>query len=326
MTVARALAASLLAAYILATGAASAQTYPSNPITLVAPFPPGGATDTIARIMQDSMSQSLGQQIIIENVGGAGGSIGAARAARAAPDGYTLLLHNPAIAVAMTFYAKPGFDTERDFVAIGPVNIAVTTVVGSPLLPPSSMAELVRWMRQPGQNAKVAHAGVGSFAHLCGVLFAQEVGATVTQVPYRGAGPALNDLLAGHADLGCQAAAVAGPLIKAGKLKGYAILGKSGLAGLPDIPTTAEAGYTKLDLGFWHILFAPAGTPRPVVDRLNAALRHAFADAKVRKAFDEGGMELYPPDQQTPEAAAALVKHEIKLWGDVIRANNITTQ
>ena len=326
MTVARALAASLLAAYTLATGAASAQTYPSNPITLVAPFPPGGATDTIARIMQDSMSQSLGQQIIIENVGGAGGSIGAARAARAAPDGYTLLLHNPAIAVAMTFYAKPGFDTEKDFVAIGPVNIAVTTVVGSPILPPGSMAELVRWMKQPGQNAKVAHAGVGSFAHLCGVLFAQEVGATVTQVPYRGAGPALNDLLAGHADLGCQAAAVAGPLIKAGKLKGYAILGKSRLAGLPDVPTTAEAGYTKLDLGFWHILFAPAGTPRSIVDWLNAALRHAFADAKVRKAFDEGGMELYPPDQQTPEAAAALIKHEIKLWGDVIRANNITTQ
>src|SRR5262249_15152794 len=167
---------------------------------------------------------------------------------------------------------------------------------------------------------------VGSFAHLCGVLFAQEVGATVTQVPYRGAGPALNDLLAGHADLGCQSAATAGPLIKAGKLKGYAILRQTPLARLPDLPTTAEAGYQKLYLGFWHILFAPAGTPRPIVDRLNAALHHAFADANVRKAFDEGGMELYAPDQQTPEAAAALLKHEIKLWGDVIRANHISTQ
>jgi tripartite-type tricarboxylate transporter receptor subunit TctC len=320
---ARMLAASLIAAYILAAGAASAQPYPSHPITLVAPFPPGGATDTIARIMQDSMSQSLGQQIVIENVGGAGGSIGAARAA---PDGYTVLLHNPAVAIAVTLYAKPGFDTEKDFVTIGPVNIAATTVVGSPMLPPSTMAELVRWMKEPGQNAKIAHAGVGSFAHLCGVLFAQEVGATVTQVPYRGAGPALNDLLAGHADLSCQSAAVAGPLIKAGKLKGYAILGKSRFAGLPDVPTTAEAGYKKLDLGFWHILFSPAGAPRPIVDRLNAALRHALADATVRKTFDEGGMELFPPDQQTPEAASALLKREIKLWGDVIRANNISTQ
>ena len=319
-------AASLIAAYILAAGAASAQPYPSHPITLVAPFPPGGATDTIARIMQDSMSQSLGQQIVIENVGGAGGSIGAARAARAAPDGYTVLLHNPAVAIAVTLYAKPGFDIEKDFVTIGPVNIAATTVVGSPMLPPSTMAELVRWMKEPGQNAKIAHAGVGSFAHLCGVLFAQEVGATVTQLPYRGAGPALNDLVAGHADLSCQAAAVAGPLTRAGKLKGYAILGKSRLAGLPDVPTTAEAGYTKLDLGFWHILFAPAGTPRPIVDRLNTALRHALADATVRKTFDEGGMELFPPDQQTPEAASALLKREIKLWGDVIRANNISAQ
>ena len=322
----RALAALVLAASILAAETSSAQAYPSHPITLVAPFPPGGATDTIARIMQDSMSKSLGQQIIIENVGGAGGSIGAARAARAAPDGYTVLLHNPAVAIAMTLYAKPGFDTEKDFIAIGPVNVAATTVVGSPMLPPNTMAELVRWLKEPGQNAKVAHAGVGSFAHLCGMLFAQEIGATVTQVPYRGAGPALNDLLAGHADLGCQAAAVVGPLIKASKLKGYAILGKSRFSGLPDVPTTAEAGYKKLDLGFWHILFAPAGTPGPIVDRLNAALRHALADATVRKTFDEGGMELFPPDQQTPEAASPLLKREIKLWGDVIRANNIAAQ
>src|SRR5215813_10867231 len=298
----RPLTALVLAASILAAETNSAQTYPSHPITLVAPFPPGGATDTIARIMQDSMSKSLGQQIIIENVGGAGGSIGAARAARAAPDGYTVLLHNPAVAIAMTLYAKPGFDTEKDFAAIRNLRNRRTDLLGE------------------------QHAGVGSFAHLCGMLFAQEIGATVTQVPYRGAGPALNDLLAGHADLGCQAAAVVGPLIKASKLKGYAILGKSRFSGLPDVPTTAEAGYKKLDLGFWHILFAPAGTPGPIVDRLNAALRHALADATVHKTFDEGGMELFPPDQQTPEAASSLLKREIKLWGDVIRANNIAAQ
>ena len=179
-------------------------------------------------------------------------------------------------------------------------------------------------MKTPGQNVKVAHAGVGSFGHLAGVLVAQELGATVTQVPYRGAGPALNDLLAGEVDLSSQSAVQSGPLVKAGKLKAYAIIGRSRFAGLPDLPTMGELGYKKLDLDFWHMLLAPAGTPRPIIDRLNAALRHALADAKVKKIFAEGGMDLFPPGQETPEAASTLLKSEIKLWGDVIRANNIT--
>jgi len=320
------LAAAFLAACILATGAASAQTYPSRPITLVVPYPPGGATDAIARIMQDSMSQALGQQIVIENIGGAGGMIAAGRAARAAPDGYTVLLHQVALAAGMTLYPNLAFDAEKDFVTIGPVNTAATTIAARPTLPPNTMAELVRWMKEPGQNAKIAHAGVGSFGHLCGVLFAQEVGAKADQIPYRGAGPALNDLLAGHADLGCQSAVVAAALIKAGKLKAYGIVAKTRFDGLPDLPTLGEAGYKKLDLDFWHMLFAPAGTPRPVVDRLNAALRHAFSDAKVTETFAKSGMDLYPAGEWTPDAGAALLKSEIKLWGDVIRANNISAQ
>jgi tripartite-type tricarboxylate transporter receptor subunit TctC len=326
MIFARALAAPFFAACILATGVASAQTYPSRPVTLVVPYPPGGATDAIARIMQDGMSQSLGQRIVIENIGGAGGMIAAGRAARAAPDGYTVLLHQVALAAGMTLYPNPGFDAEKDFVTIGPVNTAATTVAARPTLPPNTMAELVRWMKEPGQNAKIAHAGVGSFGHLCGVLFAQEVGAKVDQIPYRGAGPALNDLLAGHADLGCQSAAAAEALIKAGKLKAYGILAKTRYDGLPDLPTMGEAGYKKLDLDFWHMLFAPAATPRPVVDRLNAALRHALSDAKVIETFAKSGMDLYPASEWTPEAGAALLKREIKLWGDVIRANNISAQ
>jgi tripartite-type tricarboxylate transporter receptor subunit TctC len=315
-----------LAACILATGSAAAQTYPTRPITLVVPYPPGGATDAIARIMQDSMSQSLGQQIVIENIGGAGGMIAAGRAARAAPDGYTVLLHQVALAAAMTLYPNLAFDAEKDFVTIGPVNTAATTIAARPTLPPNTMTELVRWMKEPGQNAKMAHAGAGSFGHLCGVLFAQEVGAKVDQIPYRGAGPALNDLMAGHADLSCQSAAAAGPLIKAGKLKAYGILAKTRFDGLPDLPTLGEVGYKKLDLDFWHMLFAPAGTPRPVVDRLNAALRHALSDAKVTDTFAKSGMDLYPVNEWTPEAGAALLKGGIKLWGDVIRANNITAQ
>jgi tripartite-type tricarboxylate transporter receptor subunit TctC len=326
MIFARALAALFLAACILGTGAASAQTYPSRPITLVVPYPPGGATDAIARIMQDSMSQSLGQQMVVENIGGAGGMIAAARAARAAPDGYTVLLHQVAMAAGVTLYSNLTFDAEKDFVTIGLVNTAASTVAARPTLPPNNIGELMRWMKESGQNTKIPHPGVGSFGHLAGVLLAQEIGGTVTHIPYRGAGPALNDLLAGHVDLSSQSAVVAGPLVKAGKLKAYAIIGRSRFAGLPDLPTMGEVGYKKLDLDFWHMLFAPAGTPRPIVDRLNAALRHAFADARVRKTFEEGGMDLFPPDQQTPEAASALLKSELKLWGDVIRANNISAQ
>jgi tripartite-type tricarboxylate transporter receptor subunit TctC len=326
MIFARALAALFLAACILGTGAASAQTYPSRPITLVVPYPPGGATDAIARIVQDSMSQSLGQQMVVENIGGAGGMIAAARAARAAPDGYTVLLHQVAMAAGVTLYSNLTFDAEKDFVTIGLVNTAASTVAARLTLPPNNIGELVRWMKEPGQNTKIPHPGVGSFGHLAGVLLAQEIGGTVTHIPYRGAGPALNDLLAGHVDLSSQSAVVAGPLVKAGKLKAYAIIGRSRFAGLPDLPTMGEVGYKKLDLDFWHMLFAPAGTPRPIVDRLNAALRHAFADARVRKTFEEGGMDLFPPDQQTPEAASALLKSELKLWGDVIRANNISAQ
>jgi tripartite-type tricarboxylate transporter receptor subunit TctC len=326
MIFARALAAPFLAACILASGAASAQTYPSRPITLVVPYPPGGATDAIARIIQDSMSQSLGQQLVIENIGGAGGMIAAGRAARAAPDGYTVLLHQVALAAGMTLYPKLAFSAEKDFVAIGLINTAASTVAARPTLPPNNIAELVEWMKAPGRNTKIAHPGVGSFGHLAGVLVAQEIGATVTQVPYRGAGPALNDLLAGVADLSSISAVVAAPLIKAGKIKAYAIIGRTRFAGLPDLPTMGEVGYKKLDLDFWHMLLAPVGTPRPIVDRLNAALHQALAAARVRMTFAEGGMDLFPPEQETPEAAAALLESEIKRWGDVIRANNISAQ
>jgi tripartite-type tricarboxylate transporter receptor subunit TctC len=319
-------AAALLAASILPSGTASAQTYPSRPITLIVPYPPGGATDAIARIIQDGMSQSLGQQIVVDNIGGAGGMIAAARAARAAPDGYTVLLHQVALAAGMTLYPNLGFDAEKDFITVGLINNAASTLAARPTLPPNNIAELVRWMKEPGQNAKIAHPGVGSFGHLAGVLVAEEIGASVTQVPYRGAGPALNDLLASVADLSSISAVVAGPLVRAGKIKAYAIIGRTRFAGLPELPTMGEVGYKKLDLDFWHMLLVPAGTPRPIVERLNAALRHALADAKVRKTFADGGMDMFPADEQTPEAASALLKREIKLWGDVIRANHIAGQ
>ena len=319
-------AIALATAIAASSGTASAQAYPNRPITLVVPFAAGGATDAIARILTDALSHDLGQQIVIETVGGAGGMIGAARVARAAPDGYTILLHQVGLAAGMTLYPNPSFDAEKDLTGIGIVNTSASTITARKTLPPGNMAELVKWMKEPGQNAKVAHAGVGSFGHLCGVLFVNEVGAKADQIPYRGGGPALNDLVAGHADLSCLSAAVVAPQVQGGNLKVYGIVDKKRYAGLPNTPTMGEAGYKNMDLVFWHILFAPAGTPRSIVDRLNAALRHALADAKVKEAFDKNAMDLYPADQETPEIATTMLKSEIKRWGDVIRANKITAQ
>jgi tripartite-type tricarboxylate transporter receptor subunit TctC len=326
MVVARALAAALVAACLSAAGTASAQTYPDHPITMQVAFPPGGADDAIARIIQDPLQRALGQPIVIENLGGAGGMIAAAKAARADPDGYTILMHQDALAAGMTLYPDHSFDAVKDFIPIGLINTAATTLAGRPSLPPNTFDELLRWMKEPGQNIKVGHPGVGSFGHLADVLIMQELGVKVTQVPYRGAGPALVDLLAGQVDLSNISAVVAGPLVNAGKLKAYAIVGRKPFAGLPNLKTFGQLGYKKLDIDFWHMLLAPAGTPRPIVDKLNAALRTALADAKVRKLFADGGMDEYPADEETPEAASALLAREIKLWAEVIRTNHIGGQ
>ena len=316
----------VVAAFALLSGAAAAQTYPDHPITLIVPFPPGGATDAIARIIQEPMQKSLGQPIVIENIGGAGGMIAADKAARATPDGYTFLIHQVALAAGMSMYSNLNFDAEKSFVTIGLINTAASTLAGRPTLPANNFAELLKWMKAPGQNVKIGHPGVGSFGHLAEVLIFQELGVKVTQVPYRGAGPALVDLLSGEVDLESQSAVVSGPLVKSGKLKAFAVIGRNRFAGLPDLPTMGELGYKKLDIDFWHMLLAPAGTPRPIVDKLNTALHAALTDARVQKTFADGGMDEYPAAEQTPEAASALLAREIKLWGDVIRANHIAAQ
>ncbi len=225
MISARALAATI-AACLLAAGAASAQTYPNRPITMIVAFPPGGADDATARMIQDPLQKALGQPVVIENVGGAGGMIAAARAARATPDGYTILQHQDALAAGMALYPHLTFDAEKDFVTIGLINTVSNTLAGRPTLPPNNFKELLAWMKQPGRSAKIGHPGVGSFGHLAEVLAFQEMGVKVTQVPYRGAGPALVDLLGGQVDLGPISAVAAQPLIKSGKLKGYAVMAR----------------------------------------------------------------------------------------------------
>ncbi len=322
----RMLAALLSAACLFAAGAASAQTYPDRPITLIVAFPPGGADDATARILQGPMQKALGQPIVIENIGGAGGMIAAAKAARAEPDGYTILLHQPSLAAGMTLYPKRTFDAEKDFTPIGLVNITSNTLAGRETLPPNNFKELLAWIKEHNGNIKVGHPGVGSFGHLADVLIMQGLGAKVTQIPYRGAGPALVDLLAGQVDISIISSVVAGPLVKANKMKVYAVVGKRRFAQLPDVPTFGDLGYQKLNVDFWHMLLAPAGTPKPIIDKLNAALRTALADPKLQQTYAEGGIYEYPADQETPEASAKLLKSEIALWGQVIRDNNIAGQ
>jgi tripartite-type tricarboxylate transporter receptor subunit TctC len=326
MTIIRTLAALMLAACLLATGAASAQTYPDRPVTMIVAFPPGGADDATARMIQDALGKALGQPIVIENIGGAGGMIAAAKAAHSAPDGYTILQHQDALAAGMTLYPDRDFDAEKDFVPIGLINTVANTLAARPTLPPNNFKELLAFMKKPGLPMKVGHPGVGSFGHLGEVLTFEEMGVKVTQVPYRGAGPALVDLLSGQVDLGPISAVVAQPLVTSGKLKAYAIMGRRRFAGLPELPTLLELGYKKLDIDFWHMLLAPTGTPKPIIDKLNAALRTALADPRVKKLFADGGMDEYPAAEETPEAAAALLKREIALWGQVVRANKIAAQ
>jgi len=324
MQFARALAASMLCA-IAASGAA-AQTYPNRPVTIVVAFAPGGADDATARILQDPMQKALGQPIVVENVSGAGGMIAAAKVAHADPDGYTILLHQDALAAGMTLYPERTFDAVKDFAPIGLVNTTTNTLAGRPSLPANNFDELLRWMKEPGQTIRIGHPGVGSFGHLAEVLIFQELGIKVTQVPYRGAGPALVDLLAGQVDLGPISAVVATPLVNSGKLKAYALIGKKDFAGLPQLKTMDQLGYPKADIDFWHMLLAPAATPPPIIEKLNHALRVALTDAKLRKTFSDGGMDLYPQDEESTEAARALLNREVKLWGDVIRANHIAAQ
>ncbi len=324
MKLARALAASMLCA--VGASGATAQTYPDRPVTLVVAFAPGGADDATARILQDPLQKALGQPVVVENVSGAGGMIAAAKVAHADPDGYTILLHQNALAAGMTLYPDRTFDAEKDFAPIGLVNTTLNTLAGRPSLPANTFDELLRWMKEPGQTIKIGHPGVGSSGHLSEVLIFQELGIKVTQVPYRGAGPALVDLLTGQVDLGPISAVVVTPLVNSGKLKAYALIGRKDFSGLPQLKTMTELGYPQADSDFWHMLLAPAATPRPIINKLNSALRVALTDAKLRKIYGDGGMDLYPQDQETPEAAQALLRREVKLWGDVIRANHIAAQ
>jgi tripartite-type tricarboxylate transporter receptor subunit TctC len=301
--------------------AAQAQSYPQRPITLIVASSAGGPADTAARLIVDRMSATLGQQIIIETVAGAGGTIGMARVARAAPDGYTLLVHQNGFAITPAIHDKLPFDTRKDFVAVGLVNQSRTYLVGRKSLEPKNFAELLAWMKVPGTSVKIAHPGKGTFGHLQLLLLARALGIQPDFIPYRGAAMALNDLLGGHVDITHVAAPVSAPYVRAGAIKGYAYTGES-RSDISDVPTYAELGYPQIGRSLWHVLFAPAGTPRPILERLNAALSETLSDPRVLKGYADSGVETYPKERWSLEAADDFVRGELEFYAKVVRESD----
>lgn len=297
---------------------AFASDYPTRAITVVVPYAAGGPSDIAIRSISDRLSQSLGQPVIIENAAGAGGMTGAARVARAAPDGYTLLLHQNGLVISPALSPNPPLDVARDLTAIGMVNSSYLFLVGSTNIPAKNLPDLVTWMRGPGKPAKIAHPGLGSLAHLQAVLFAKAVGADATFVGYRGGGQAMNDIVGGHADLVFAAPPTSAPLIEAEKIRGFGYAAPKRYPSLAAMPTLSEGGVANLDLRLWQGLFAPGRTPKPVIDRVNAALRETLADEKVKATYLQNGVEAFSSDEMSPEAANNLVLSELEKWRTVI--------
>jgi tripartite-type tricarboxylate transporter receptor subunit TctC len=310
----------LVLALTFAFGPASAQDYPSRPITLIVPFPAGGPTDTVARVTAQAMARLLGQQIVVENVSGAGGTLGAGRAARAAPDGYTLLIHHLGLATSATLYRKLPFDARTAFAPVGLVTDAPMTIIGRSDLEPNSLQELIAYLKRPGTKPTFGNAGIGSASHLCGMLLMSQMQVQVTAVPYRGTAPVMNDLIGKQIDTSCdQATNTTGPILDK-RVKAYAVTTKSRLGSLPDLPTANEAGLKDFELAVWHGVFAPKGTPPAIVQKLSAALKGALKDPDLVKRFNDINTVPVSEDRATPQAAQHTLVSEIDRWAPIIKA------
>jgi tripartite-type tricarboxylate transporter receptor subunit TctC len=302
------------------------QDYPSRPITLIVPFSAGGPGDVIARLLGSSMSATLKQPLVIENVVGAGGTIGTNRVAKAAPDGYTLLLMHVGQATAPALYAKLPFDPVGDFAAIGMVTDVPMILVTRPNFPAKDLKELGAYVRAHGDKLTYGNVGLGSASHLCGLMFMSAIETKLTAVYYKGGGPALNDVIAGHIDVYCDPATGPTPYIQAGTIPGYAITGKKRVPTLPNLPTSAEAGVPAFDVTTWYGMYAPRDTPKPIVDALVDALQKALKDPVLVNRFAELSMTPVEDEQATPAALERLLKLEIERWGRIIRDAGITPQ
>ncbi|MGB7658057.1 MAG: tripartite tricarboxylate transporter substrate-binding protein [Pseudolabrys sp.] len=317
------LAVAMVLAALAGIASVQAQTYPSRQITLIVPFPPGGSTDVAARILAEHMRPQLGQPVIIENVGGAGGSIAVGRVARAAPDGYTIDIGQWDTHVGSIIY-KLDYDLQKDFEPIGLVSNNPQLMVAKKDLPADNLKDLVSWMKaNPG---KINFVNQNAAANVTAVLFEKLTGQKVQFIPYRGAGPAMTDLVSGQVDLLVVQGAVALPQIRAAKIKAIANLSPQRSASMPDIPTSDEGGVPGLYMSGWFGLFAPKGTPKDVIATLNKAMVQALANPSVRARFTELGLDVASREQQTPEGLAAFQKAEIEKWWPIIKESGIQAQ
>ena len=303
---------------------AAAQSYPSRPITMIVPFPAGGPTDAIGRIVAEAMRTRLGQPVIIENAPGGAGRVAAARAVRAAPDGYTLSLGNTGTHVFNGAIHNLPFDLQRDFAPVAAMTTQPMIIDGRNSLPAKDLRELIAWLKANADKATQATAGPGSGSHVAGVFFQRETGTRYQFVPYTESG--MRDLIAGRIDMMIDPAANSVPQVRAGTIKAFAIAAKKRLSAVPEIPTVEEAGLPGFHMAAWHALWVPKGTPQDVVAKLNAAVVDSLADQAVRSRLADLGQDIYPRDEQTPEALGALQEAEIEKWWPIIKAAGIKVE
>jgi len=316
-------AAAVVAWFIAVLGNVSAQDYPTRPLTVVVPFSAGGPTDTLIRTLAERMRSNLGQPILVENVTGAAGTIGVGRVARAPGDGYTLSFgHWSTHVINGAVYALP-FDLLTDLEPVALLTSYPMLLVSKNTLPAKNLSDFIGWVKANQDKAAVGSIGAGSAAHIAGVYFENITGVKLNYVPYRGAAPALQDLLAGNIDFMFDHVSNALPHVREGKIRAYAVTSNQRLPSAPDIPTVDEAGLPKLHVSIWFGLWAPRGTPKDIISKLNTAVKEALADPAIRQKLEALGQVIPPADQQSPEALAAHQKAEIEKWWPIVKAANI---
>lgn len=308
------------AALALISGTAGAQGYPERSITMVVPFAAGGPTDTVTRLVAESMSKDLGQQIIVENVGGAGGTLGASQVAKADPDGYTLLLHHIGMATSATLYRKLPYDTLNAFEYVGLVTDVPMTIVAKKDFEPTDLKGLIEYVKANADKITLANAGIGAASHLCGMLFMSEIKTSLVTVPYKGTGPAMTDLLGGQVDLMCDQTTNTLKQIKGNTIKVYAVTSAKRLDALPEIPTVAESGLPGMQVGIWHGIYAPKGTPAEITGKLSASLQKALKDPNIIARFAELGTVPVTDAEATPAGLKSKLESEVTRWKPVIEA------
>ena len=309
----------LAAATVGIAAPAMAQAFPDKPVTLIVPFAAGGPTDVVARMLAIPMGKSLGQTVVIENAVGAGGTIASAKVARAAPNGYTIFIHHMGMATAPALYRKLSFDPLTDYEYIGQVVDVPMTLLARKDFPPTTMPELLTYVKANKDKVSMANAGLGAVSHLCGLLFQSQIGVELNTIPYKGTGPAMNDLLGGQVDLLCDQTTQTVPMIKDGRVKVYGVTTLKRLSALPNVPTLDEQGLKGFEVKVWHGMYAPKGTPAPVLEKINVALRASLQDPMVKQRLAELSSDIPPSDKLTPAGLKTHLEAEIAKWGPVIK-------